>query len=129
MAEDIIDLADVLERVQDDKELLLELLDIFQEDFIIKRKNLEEALAKSDMTKIKEIAHSMKGASGNISAKRMHATCLELEQLAKTGSTAGMDVLVKAIDGQFEEIKANAVKLKQQFSSWWPSSRGSYQPA
>ena len=37
MAEDIIDLPDVLERVQDDKELLLELLDIFQEDFVSKR--------------------------------------------------------------------------------------------
>ena len=117
MAEDIIDLPDLLERVQDDKELLLELLDIFQEDFLIKRQTLEEAIAKSDIVKVKEVAHSMKGASGNISAKRMYATCLELEQLAKSGQNTGMQDLFKTINGQFEEVKANALKLKQQFAA------------
>ena len=116
MSEDIIDLPDVLERVQGDKELLLELLDIFQEDFLLKRAILAEGITKSDLNKIKEVAHSMKGASGNISAKRMHATCLDLEQLARSGGTTGMDSLLTTIDGQFEEIKINAVKLKRQFS-------------
>jgi HPt (histidine-containing phosphotransfer) domain-containing protein len=117
MAEDIIDLADVLERVQDDKELLLELLDIYQEDFISKREALIEAVGKKDFSKIKELAHSMKGASGNISAKRMHATCLQFEQLAKEGNVAGMEDLLKAVDSQFEEIKANTEKLKKQFAA------------
>ena len=116
MADDIIDLPDVLERVQDDKELLLELLDIFQEDFIAKRQILFDAIEQNDFVKIKEVAHSMKGASGNISAKRMYATCMDLEQLAKAGNPVGMAELLKKIDGQFEEIKANAIKLKQQFA-------------
>lgn len=117
MAEDIIDLKDVLDRVQDDKELLLELLDIYQEDFVIKRKDLGEAIANKDLAKIKEVAHSMKGASGNISAKRLYQTCLQLEQLARSGSVDGMEDLLKVIDGQYEEIKANAIKLKTQFAS------------
>ena len=116
MSEEIIDLKDVLERVQDDKELLNELLDIYQEDFLIKRKALGEAIAGNDIPKIKEVAHSMKGSSGNISAKPMHATCLQLEQLAKSGSTAGMGELVTAIDGQFEQIKAFAAKLKTEWA-------------
>jgi hypothetical protein len=45
MSEEIIDLKDVLERVQDDKELLAELFDIYQEDFVIKRKALGDAIA------------------------------------------------------------------------------------
>lgn len=117
MADDIIDLADVLERVQDDKELLLELLDIYQEDFLLKREALAQAIAGNDIAKVKEVAHSMKGASGNISAKRLYASCLQLEQLAKEGKTDGMDLVLKAIDGQFEEVKANAIKLKQQFAA------------
>lgn len=117
MADDIIDLPDVLERVQDDKELLLELLDIYQEDFISKRESLAQAIQNKDFTKIKEIAHSMKGASGNISAKRMHATCLQLEQLAKESNANSMDSLLKTIDSQFEEIKANTTKLKKQFAA------------
>lgn len=117
MAEDIIDLKDVLDRVQDDKELLLELLDIYIEDFISKRTALKEAIATKDFTKIKEVAHSMKGASGNISAKRMYESCLKLEQLARANSTDEMEALAQTIDGQFEEIKANAAKLKLEFAS------------
>ncbi len=112
---EIIDLPDVLERVQDDKELLLELLDIFQEDFVNKRKALGEAITSSNIVKIKEVAHSMKGSSGNISAKPMHAACLQLEQLAKSNTTAGMEDLVKTIDVQFEQVKVFAAKLKKEW--------------
>lgn len=117
MAEDIIDLPDVLNRVQDDKELLLELFDIYTEDFVIKRQALGEAIAAKDLTKIKEVAHSMKGASGNISAKRMYQSCLSLEQLAKNQDVNGMEDLLKAVDSQFEEIKVNVEKLKKEFGA------------
>jgi histidine phosphotransfer protein HptB len=113
MSEEIIDLNDVLERVQDDKELLSELFDIYQEDFVIKRKILGDAIAAKDITKIKEVAHSMKGASGNISAKSLHAACLKLESLAKVGKTDGMLEVVSEIDGYFEEIKIYAARFKK----------------
>src|SRR5271156_153309 len=90
MDDEIIDLKDVLERVQDDKELLAELFDIYEEDFVVKRKGLGEAIAAQDIAKIKEIAHSMKGSSGNISAKPLHAACLKLEAQAREGKTDGM---------------------------------------
>lgn len=117
MAEDIIDLADVMNRVQDDKELLLELLDIYQEDFLLKREALGQAVAAKDLPKIKEVAHSMKGASGNISAKRMYESCLKLESLAKEQNVSGMDEVLKAIDIQFQEVKLNAEKLKKEFAA------------
>jgi HPt (histidine-containing phosphotransfer) domain-containing protein len=113
MSEEIIDLKDVLERVQDDKELLDELFDIYQEDFVIKRKALGDAIVGNDIAKIKEVAHSMKGSSGNISAKSMHAACLKLEMLAKEGKTDGMQEVAVMIDGYFEEIKVFAVNFKK----------------
>ena len=115
MQEDIIDLPDVLERVQNDKELLLELFDIFQEDFQHKRQALGQAIAAGNIGTIKEIIHSMKGPSGNISAKPMHAACLRIEQLAKSGAIAGMDEVVKIIDGQFEQVKIFAAKMKKEW--------------
>ena len=116
MSEEIIDLKDVLERVQDDKELLSELFDIYEEDFLIKRKALGQAIVAHDIAKIKEVAHSMKGSSGNISAKPMHAACLQLELLAKEGKTDGMQEVAIAIDGYFEEIKAFAVRFKKELA-------------
>ena len=115
MNEDSIDLPDVLERVQDDKQLLLELFDIFQEDFLKKRQMLGQAVAAGDIVKIREVAHAIKGSSGNLSAKPMYATCLQLEHLAKSGTTTGMDALIKVIDGQFEQVKVFAAKLKKEW--------------
>jgi HPt (histidine-containing phosphotransfer) domain-containing protein len=114
MSEPIIDLKDVLDRVQDDKELLVELFDIYQEDFIIKRKDLEEGLKAKDVTKVREAAHSMKGASGNISAKSMHAMCMKIEHMARDGSVEGLDALLPTIDGYFEQIKVFAANYKKE---------------
>jgi HPt (histidine-containing phosphotransfer) domain-containing protein len=114
MGEEIIDLKDVLERVQDDKELLNELFDIYQEDFVAKRQALGEAIATHNIVKIKEIAHSMKGSSGNISAKPLHAACLKLELLAKDGKTDGMQEVATAIDGYFEQVKVFAARFKKE---------------
>lgn len=114
MSEPIIDLKDVLDRVQDDKELLVELFDIYQEDFVVKRKALGEAIAAKDLAKVKEVAHSMKGASGNISAKPLFKVCLELEHMAREGTVNGMEALLPTIDGHFEAIKAFAANFKKE---------------
>ena len=116
MSEEIIDLKDVLERVQDDKELLDELFDIYQEDFVVKRKALGDAIAARDIAKIKEVAHSMKGSSGNISARPLHAACLKLEMLAKEDKTDGMQEVASTIDGYFEEVKVYAARFKKDLS-------------
>ena len=117
MSEEIIDLKDVLERVQDDRELLLELLDIYQEDFVSKRQALEVAIIAKDIVKIKEIAHSMKGSSGNISAKPLYAECLKLELLAKEGKVDEMPAMLPTIDVMFIRIQDYAIQLKKDFSA------------
>ncbi len=114
MSDDAINLPEVLERVQDDKGFLVELLDVFQEDFLKKRAVLAEALTTKDIAKVREVAHFMKGSSGNISAKRMYATCLELEKLAKTNSIDGMQDLARDIDIQFAGVQAFAAHLKKE---------------
>jgi len=108
-----IDLKDVFLRVQDDKELLAELFDIYLEDFVVKRQALADAIAAHDIAKVKEVAHSMKGSSGNISAKPMYAACLQLEVLAKEGKTDGMLEVLTSIDSYFERIKIFAAGFKK----------------
>ena len=112
-SEEVIDLKDVLKRVQGDKELLAELFDIYQEDFLVKRQALGDAIAAQDIAKIKDIAHSIKGSSGNISAKPLHAACLKLEALAHEGKTDCMQDVASAMDGYFEEVKVFAVRFKK----------------
>ena len=113
MSKEVIDLKDALKRVQGDKKLLAELFDIYQEDFVIKRQALGDAIAVHDIAKIKEVAHSMRGASGNISAKPLHAAWLTLEGLAQEGKTDGMQEVACALDGYFEKVKVFIARFKK----------------
>ena len=112
---EIIDLKDALERVQDDKELLLELFDIFTEDFVGKYAALKEACAKGDCASFQMLAHGLKGATGNISARRMHENCIELDQKGKSCDISGMGPNVDLLGRQFEEFKVEAARIRKEF--------------
>ncbi len=111
---DIIDLKDGLERVQDDKELLLELFDIFTEDFQGKYPQMKAALAQGNAVAFQMLAHGFKGATGNISARRMHETSIELDALSKAGDLSKVGPLVDLLWKQFEEFRVESVRLKKE---------------
>ena len=105
MSHDAMDLKEVLERVQDDHELLAELLQIYAEDYTEKIKNLKEAVAKNDIEQVCYIAHSLKGASGNIAAKKLHILFLNLEHSAKEGKLTDAPSLIESIEKEFVELQ------------------------
>lgn len=110
-----IDVKEVLERVQDDKELLLELFDIFQQDYADKRKNLNDFIAQNDLEQIKALAHSLKGASGNISAKKLHLIFVKLEQTGKSGDLSGVGAVLAELDGEYSLVQTHIAQLKKDF--------------
>ena len=112
---DIIDLKDALERVQDDKELLLELFDIFMEDFVGKYAALKEAQAKGDCAAFQMLSHGLKGATGNISARSMHENCIELDHKGKACDITDLAPKVELLGQQFEAFKAEAARVKKEF--------------
>ena len=98
MSEDILDLAEFKERVQDDTELLLELLDIFAES-------------------LKSTAHSLKGASGNISAKKLRELFLKIEEMGKAGNAAGAKELLPSLDEAYGELTKRFEEVKKELAS------------
>lgn len=112
---EIIDLKDALERVQDDKDLLLELFDIFSEDFVGKRETLWGAFKAGNVSSFQMVAHSLKGATGNISAKQMYANCVALDKLGKDGNIADAQAMLELLDQQFAELKKEIMKVKAEF--------------
>ena len=117
MSEEVLDIADVMERVQDDKELLLELLDIFEEDYLEKRESLTKYLENKDLLQIKDVAHSMKGAAGNISAKAIFQTCSQMEEMAEGNQFDQIVEMITTLDQQFTDLKNCISEIKKQFSS------------
>lgn len=114
MSDQILDVPEFMERVQDDKELLLELLDIFVEDFEQKRVTLGEAITNKDFEVIGSIGHSVKGASGNISAKQLREVCIVMEEKGKSQDASGLEDLLSQMDKEYAILKERIVEVKKE---------------
>ena len=78
-----IDRASLLERVEGDRELLAEMIHLFEQDAPKLLAAMREALDRGDMAVLERSAHSLKGAAGNLSAKATGAAALRLETDAR----------------------------------------------
>ena len=114
MDENLFDVKEFLERVQDDKELLVELIGIYLEDYEGKRKTLGEAIADNHCEVVRNVAHSLKGSSGNISAKSLHVLFWKLEDMGKSNNLDGAKDILQQIDGIFAEFVKRVAHLKEE---------------
>ena len=94
----------VLERVGGDEAFLRELLDIYVEDFIEKYPQLEQAISQGDFNNIKEIGHSLKGSSGNLSLTGLFETAYGIELSGK--------------ENDIERAKLYFIRLKMEFKKF-----------
>ena len=76
----VFDLSTALDRVDDDRALLLEILGLFRGQAALLRTQIEAALTRRDGHALERAAHSLKGAAGNISAEQVREECRRLEQ-------------------------------------------------
>ena len=114
MNEEVLDLKELLDRVQDDKELLLELLDIYADDFRNKRKLFESAVRNKNCDELKNLAHSLKGASGNISAITLRGLFTTIEDMAKRNDLNNMDGMMNTVDKSFEQLLTRIESIKKE---------------
>lgn len=88
-----------------DRDLLVELQEIMGDDFAMlveswrrdaqaRMEAIEAALQKDDADQLKQVAHSLKGSSGNLGARDVVAVCLELEARADARNLTGADALL-----------------------------------
>lgn len=111
---EILDINEFLERIQNDKGLLWELLDIFVEDFQQKRTQLHEASRNNDATEVRKLAHALKGSSANISAHQLSSVLLDLERMGKNNTLAGADKLLADMDKKFEVLLVRISRLREE---------------
>ncbi len=114
MNEDLFDVKEFLERVQEDKELLVELIGIYLEDYEGKRKILGEAIVANDYEAVRSVAHSLKGSSGNISAKSLRELFWKLEDMGKANNLNGAADLLQNVDGIFAQFVKRVSNLKEE---------------
>lgn len=89
-----------------DDEFALELLQVFVQDLEAQLPGLQRAIEVSNLTKVYETAHYLKGASSNVGAKSMEALMRSLEAHAKEGQLDGAEIIYANMNQYFQEISA-----------------------
>jgi signal transduction histidine kinase/DNA-binding response OmpR family regulator len=83
-----LDLAELLSRIGDDREVMRALVQVFMQEAPTRLVKLDEAIANRDYPAIVQEAHSIKGEFANLSAKAVSSLAREVETAAKAGDHA-----------------------------------------
>ncbi len=93
-----------MERVDGDRELLVEILGLFREQAEPTRDMIGSALAARDGAALERAAHSLKGSAANVSALEVQETALLLEHAARDGDWEAGDTAWTVLTGALPRL-------------------------
>lgn len=82
---EILQKADLMSRLLNDYGLLREIVDIYREEIPGQLTRLRQAVKSGDATQVREDAHRLKGAIGNLSSRPAYHAALALEKAGQKG--------------------------------------------
>ncbi|MDP9337305.1 MAG: Hpt domain-containing protein [Acidobacteriota bacterium] len=114
-ASSILNLEELLNRVDEDRELLMELFFIFRSGCPTNLQRLREAVQFEDGKKVELEAHLLKGMLLNLSASRAAAAAAELEQQGRERQFSGMKVALAELQSEVELLLSQIDKRVGEF--------------
>jgi HPt (histidine-containing phosphotransfer) domain-containing protein len=99
-----VNLADLLARVENDRELMRELIGIFKEDFPYLMQSLQESVVRQDMKNVQDTSHALKGMLSGLSVMQAAATASRLEQMAREGNMPGLTDALALLESQVAQL-------------------------
>jgi two-component system sensor histidine kinase/response regulator len=100
----IIDLPELLARVENDRELICELLQIFKDEFPRRLQVLHQAVDSLDGEKVAAEAHSLKGMLSNLAAGPAASAAARLEQLGRNRAVSEFPEAFDALESISKEL-------------------------
>ena len=79
-----IDVAQLLDRIEDDRSFLAELVDVFRREYPQNLEAVRSAIKTRNPAELQRAAHTLKGALANLSAVRATPLAAELEQMGRS---------------------------------------------
>ncbi len=92
-----INFPELLNRVDNDRELMSELFDLLKEELPGLENSLREAVPREDMEGVRTIGHKLKGMLASVSAKRAASAASRLEEIGNTGDKTGLQDALLAL--------------------------------
>ncbi|MGH9713455.1 MAG: response regulator [Candidatus Acidiferrales bacterium] len=109
-----LDMADALERVEGDSELLEEISRIFAEECLKTMAALRRAVEASDTAAVGRLAHTLKGSASNVGARILAQTTAELESMARAGDLRGAQRQFKTVESEVSKLLVEMEKISRK---------------
>ena len=101
----IFDRATLLERLMGDAELLRTVLSLFLEDIPRRIKAMRGHLADGKAPDAEREAHTIKGASANVTGERVRRVACAMEKAARAGDLSAVKGCMAELEAQFDWLK------------------------
>lgn len=99
-----VDISAALRWVDDDRELLAELIEIFLEDCPQRLQELDHAVKEGNASGVRQAAHSLKGMVTGFDANSAHGLAAEMEGLGKAGDLSNAIGLLSTLQLEFSRV-------------------------
>lgn len=93
----------MLEEIMEDE--FPELIRVYVEDSDPRLGALKQALSDGDSNELRELAHSLKGASANIAALPLADLCFQIENKSRQNVLEGIDELLLKVDAEYSAVR------------------------
>ena len=105
-----VEISQLLDRIDDDRALLAELLDIFRREYPDNLKAAQQAIDAQSGDCLQRVGHTLKGALGNLSATNASSLASELEIIGRsnhlTGAQSVLDRLIPEVSNVIEALES-----------------------
>jgi len=108
----VFDLDGAMERVENDKELYFELIDLLNDQFDESVENMKAAIDTQDGDSLNSVAHGIKSALGNVGAMSCYALAYKLERCGKEKNLAEANDLLGDLEIEFVKFSAEVEKFR-----------------
>ena len=107
----MLDAEELLEEVDDDREMLAQMFQIFESDSEGRVSRIRSAIEAGDATTLMEEAHALKGGIGNFFADIPFETAYCLESMGKEGNLSDAARVFSQLEEQLDVLKSEIRKL------------------
>jgi HPt (histidine-containing phosphotransfer) domain-containing protein len=102
---------DLLDRVEGDRALLQEIVDVFRDTYPGLLAETKQAVDRRDAAALTRSAHTIKGVVANFGARAAHAAALRLEKLARAQDLTASDQAFADLSAAVQRLDSALTRL------------------
>jgi HPt (histidine-containing phosphotransfer) domain-containing protein len=111
--EPVLDREGLLDRVDGDRSLLLDMIQIFMEQVPGLTDTLRRAVAEGDAQALRRTAHTIKGVTGELAAPNARRLAMTLEDLGETGRLPDAPAVLADLEAELERLRRDLALLAE----------------